>query len=595
MIELVDVHKRFGAVQALAGVSFTIRDGLITGLLGPNGAGKTTALRVLYGVLEPDRGRAAVDGLDVARERTAAQRRLGVLPHAHGLYPRLTTREHLAYFGRLHGIGGAPLEARVEEALDLLELRPIADRRTDGSRRDNASRSPWRGRSSTIAKPPPRRADRRARRGGHPRAANAPAPIAGRGALCPLLLARDAGGLGAVRRGGGDGARQGGGGRIARGAAARHRTPLWRTPSWRPSARRRASRRRSLSLAVVVLRKELLDSLRERRALAMALLFPLFGPAVLTMALWVGGTTAHGGVERPLALPVAGAEHAPELVAFLRSAGVEVTRAPADPERAVRAGEREVVLVIPPQFGERLRAGRPAPVRLLLDASRQSAQPAIMRARALLEGYGRQLGLQRLLVRGVHPGLVQGILVEESELSTPESRTALVLNVLPYFVILAIFVGGMATAIDTTTGERERQSLEPLLANPVPRSGLALAKIGATAAFAAVALLETLVGFGVVPLLLPAASLGFTVRLYPAPLLRTFVLCLPLVALLSALQILVAARARSFRRPRPPLAPHAGAGPAGDDARVPPGRAPPLDGARPDARRAARGDAVLAW
>ena len=262
-----------------------------------------------------------------------------------------------------------------------------------------------------------------------------------------------------------------------------------------------------MALAGVVLRKELLDSLRERRALVMALFFPLFGPAVLGMMLWVS-RTAQGAIERPLALPIAGGEHAPELVAFLRGAGVEVTPAPADPERAVRAGERDVVLVIPPQFGERLRAGRPAPVRLVLDASRPSAQPAILRARALLDGYGRQLGLQRLLVRGIHPGLVQAIMVEESELSTPESRAALVLNVLPYFVILSMFVGGMAIAIDTTTGERERQSLEPLLANPVPRSGLALAKIGATALFASVALVETLVGFGVVPLLLPAASLG---------------------------------------------------------------------------------------
>ncbi len=305
--------------------------------------------------------------------------------------------------------------------------------------------------------------------------------------------------------------------------------------------------RRALSLAGVVLRKELLDSLRERRAMAMALLFPLLGPAVLAMTLWVVGRTAHGAVERPLALPVAGAEHAPELVAFLRGAGVEVTAAPADPERAVRAGERDVVLVIPPRFGERLRAARPAPVRLVLDGSRQSAQRAISRARALLDGYGRQLGMQRLLVRGVHPGLAQAILVEETDLSTPESRAALVLSVLPYFVILSVFVGGMATAIDTTAGERERKSLEPLLANPVPRSGLALAKIAATALFAAAGLVETLIGFGLVPLLLPAASLGFTVRLDPALLLRTFLLCLPLVALLSALQILIAARARGFK------------------------------------------------
>ncbi|HET9595814.1 MAG TPA: ATP-binding cassette domain-containing protein [Anaeromyxobacteraceae bacterium] len=132
MIELAGVEKRFGAVRALEGVSFAVPDGRITGLLGPNGAGKTTALRVAYGVLAPDAGRAAVDGRDVGREREAAQRRLGVLPHAHGLSPRLTAREHLAFAGRLHGLGGRALEARIDALARLLELGAFLDRRTEG-------------------------------------------------------------------------------------------------------------------------------------------------------------------------------------------------------------------------------------------------------------------------------------------------------------------------------------------------------------------------------------------------------------------------------------------------------------------------------
>jgi sodium transport system ATP-binding protein len=132
VIRLEGLEKRFGEVRALAGVSFTVRDGAITGLLGPNGAGKTTALRVLYGLVEPDAGRALVDGHDVSRERLAAQRRLGVLPHALGLYPRLTAREHLRYFGRLHGLGGAALERRVGELAALLGMGEFVDRRTDG-------------------------------------------------------------------------------------------------------------------------------------------------------------------------------------------------------------------------------------------------------------------------------------------------------------------------------------------------------------------------------------------------------------------------------------------------------------------------------
>jgi sodium transport system permease protein len=113
--------------------------------------------------------------------------------------------------------------------------------------------------------------------------------------------------------------------------------------------------------------------------------------------------------------------------------------------------------------------------------------------------------------------------------------------------VLSIFVGGMHIAIDTTAGERERQCLEPLLLNPVPRWCLAVAKIAATALFAALGLVETLLGFGLVPLAVPAERLGFAIRLDPGILVRVFALVLPLLACVSALQILVAARARGFK------------------------------------------------
>jgi sodium transport system ATP-binding protein len=132
VIALEGVRRRFGSVEALRGISFAVRDGEITGLLGPNGAGKTTALRAIAGVLRPDEGRVLVDGIDVGADRAGAQRRLGVLPHAQGLYPRLTAREHVHYFGALHGLGGADLARRAEDVLRLLEMGDFADRRADG-------------------------------------------------------------------------------------------------------------------------------------------------------------------------------------------------------------------------------------------------------------------------------------------------------------------------------------------------------------------------------------------------------------------------------------------------------------------------------
>jgi sodium transport system ATP-binding protein len=132
VIRLDGVAKSFGDVQALRGITFDVPDGQITGLLGPNGAGKTTALRVVYGVLRPDAGHALVDGIDLSEGRLGAQQRLGVFPHAQGLYARLTAREHVLYFGRLHGMSGPSLERRADELISALAMEDIADRRTEG-------------------------------------------------------------------------------------------------------------------------------------------------------------------------------------------------------------------------------------------------------------------------------------------------------------------------------------------------------------------------------------------------------------------------------------------------------------------------------
>ena len=132
MIEARNLHKRFGRVTAVEDVSFTAEDGVITGLLGPNGTGKTTTMRMLYTLVRPDGGTALVDGVDVVRRPEDARRALGVLPNARGLYPRLTAREHARYYGELHGLSGAALDRRVDELVELLDMKEIADRRTEG-------------------------------------------------------------------------------------------------------------------------------------------------------------------------------------------------------------------------------------------------------------------------------------------------------------------------------------------------------------------------------------------------------------------------------------------------------------------------------
>ncbi|MFA6229038.1 MAG: ATP-binding cassette domain-containing protein [Rhodanobacter sp.] len=132
MIEVRDLHKAFGAVKAVDGVSFRARDGEITGLLGPNGAGKTTTLRMLYTLMVPDRGQVLVDGIDAALDPLAVRRQLGVLPDARGLYKRLTARENIDYFARLHGLPEELIQRRREALIEALEMGDIADRRTEG-------------------------------------------------------------------------------------------------------------------------------------------------------------------------------------------------------------------------------------------------------------------------------------------------------------------------------------------------------------------------------------------------------------------------------------------------------------------------------
>jgi sodium transport system ATP-binding protein len=132
MIQVKDLYKSFGTVRALRGVSFAARDGQITGLLGPNGAGKTTTLRILCALLTPDEGMATVGGFDVRASPLEVQRRIGALPEVRGLYPRLTSRENIRYYGRLHGMKGEALERQIDALIELLDMEETADRRADG-------------------------------------------------------------------------------------------------------------------------------------------------------------------------------------------------------------------------------------------------------------------------------------------------------------------------------------------------------------------------------------------------------------------------------------------------------------------------------
>ena len=299
----------------------------------------------------------------------------------------------------------------------------------------------------------------------------------------------------------------------------------------------------------IVLRKELTDAFRDRRMVMVAfVLMPLAVPLLLAGLGSVGTKRQTEKLEKTLELPVIGAEQAPNLVAWLGTNDVRVIAPPADPDAAVRQQDHEVVLRIDPQFGEDWRAGRPAAIELIYDSSRPMQSGAtISRVRALLGGYSQQVGTLRLIARGIHPAVAQPLRVGDRDVATPESRFDLAQQMLPYLLLLLAFIGGMQLAIDATAGERERQSLEPLLATPASREAIISGKILATAAFTLLSVLMTLLMFRVAFALVPMAEAGMSLDVPWDALGRLLLAILPIVLLGATVLTALAAFARSHR------------------------------------------------
>jgi len=299
---------------------------------------------------------------------------------------------------------------------------------------------------------------------------------------------------------------------------------------------------------LTVFAKEARENLRDRRTVTSALLFgPLMFPAMLALMLGIVGGRITSDLEKTIKLPVVGAEHAPNLVAWLRQQAVEIAPPPADPKQAVLKKEAEVVLVIPPGYGEDWRAGRPATVELHFDRTHDRAQTSLRRVRTLLEGYGATIGALRLTVRGVDPGVARAIVVEERDAAGVDPLLAMLVAFFPYGLIFAAFFGGMYLAIDSTSGERERLTLEPLLLNPVERSQLVLGKLAATVAFSTASLALCVAAMSWCLTLIPEMPGGIRLSLPPLKALQILLIALPIVLLASASQMLIASFTRSYR------------------------------------------------
>lgn len=246
-----------------------------------------------------------------------------------------------------------------------------------------------------------------------------------------------------------------------------------------------------------VMRKELRDLSRDRRTLALALfLGPLLYPALMLGMGYLTENRIRTQVDKTLEIPMVGAEHAPNLVKFLATNGITAAPAPANLDTAIRSQEIDAALRISPDYAEDWRNGRPALVEIIRDSTRRDADIPTQRLQAALNAYSQQVGALRLLARGIDASVARPVNIGLQDMATPEAKQGMLLSVLlPYLLILTSFIGGAYLILDATAGERERQSLEPLLATPAPRSAVVSGKIAAACMIGLATLLLTLLAF----------------------------------------------------------------------------------------------------
>ena len=306
-----------------------------------------------------------------------------------------------------------------------------------------------------------------------------------------------------------------------------------------------------MGTSFTVFLKEVLDNFRDRRTLGSALLMgPIFGPVLFAFVINLSIERSLESAETTLELPVIGQEHAPNLVSFLRSRNIDAIDGPADTAAAMEAvtiGTHDVVLVIPEAFGEQLSGMIPARVALISDQANSDADRDARRARNALLAYQQVLAGTRVMARGINPRALQPLNIDEVDVSTPSGRSAMLLGMMSYFFVFAALMGGMYLAIDTTAGERERGSLEPLLSLPVTRDQLIYGKIAATCLFMTLSLMLSLTAFYFALKFMPLQQLGMTPNFGPAVVLAALAIFLPFILVGAALMTLVASFTKSYR------------------------------------------------
>ena len=303
---------------------------------------------------------------------------------------------------------------------------------------------------------------------------------------------------------------------------------------------------KTLHTILTVAKKELVDLFRDRKTAALGLLLgPILFPALILGMGSLAESRAKTQLESTLELPVVGAERAPNLIGFLEGRNMSIEAAPENLEDRVRDQTHEVVLVIPEEYPEQWRGSRPATIELGYDSSRRDSDIPVDRVRSAVQQYAQQVGALRVITRGLSPQVATGVQVATRDVATPEAKRGMLLAFLPYLLILSAFLGGAYLVIDVTAGERERQSLEPLLATPAQRGAIMSGKILAACAFGMLSLLLILVSFKISFMFAPGALGRIDVSL---PVMAQLLLVMLVMVLIgTTLLTLISASVKSVK------------------------------------------------
>ncbi|MEN5316508.1 ABC transporter permease [[Pseudomonas] hibiscicola] len=303
-----------------------------------------------------------------------------------------------------------------------------------------------------------------------------------------------------------------------------------------------------MSTLMTVMRKELRDLSRDRRTLLLTLLFgPLLYPVLLLGMGKLAESRVRTQIEQPLQIPTIGADNAPNLVRFLAAQGLNTAPAPKDLAEAIRTQDIDVALRISDEFGKDWAEGKPALVEVIKDSTRRAAEVPSARLEAALATYNGQVGALRLMARGIDAQVARPLDVARQDLASAEAKRGMILSMLlPVLLTLTSFIGGAYLVMDATAGERERQSLEPLLATPGSRSAIVSGKIAAACVVGFVSLLLTLVAFKVSAQIAPG-NIGRQFNMNVGSMLQMLLVMLPMLLIGTSLLTFLSAAAKSMK------------------------------------------------